>query len=207
MSSTDVSNLSAAVAGIQIDGPTTPTASGRIELNDDNILQVLPGEIDSAVGSVVQPTVIEDAANALTNAVADIIEEAVPGTFGDERLPVGANGDALFDPHVYDATIRCWTGRATTGAPGHVRGRREVRGNRRERAEAVRRVCGSASGSNLAGRGVRREQAGRLQGERGGGEHRHREGRDQGDGHARPRPGRALTQRPLARRRGHPVPV
>ena len=129
MSSTDVSNLSAAVAGIQIDGPTTPTASGRIELNDENILQVLPGEIDSAVGSVVQPTVIEDAANATSRtAVADITVETkpYPGTFGDERLP-GSRRERR--RALRPARLRRHAGAGRAGdhrAPGHLRRRRQV---------------------------------------------------------------------------------
>ena len=109
MSSTDVSNLSAAVAGIQIDGPTTPTASGRIELNDENVLQVLPGEIDSAVGSVVQPEVeaVDDSPTYGELHAADITVDLDDPDYPEKLAKdigkvFAAKGDALFDPAPFD---------------------------------------------------------------------------------------------------------
>ncbi len=135
MASTDVSSLAPAVSGIVIEGPGGVAPTGRVELSEETLTSVLPGEIDAAVGSQPQPEPddetqdddeddelledgpededeedgefvdLDEAANALTNRVADIIEEAHPGTFGDERLPEARKAtDALFDPQAYDAT-------------------------------------------------------------------------------------------------------
>jgi hypothetical protein len=98
MSSTDLANVSAAVAGIQIDGPATSTTAptGRVELTEESALQVLPGELDPAVGSQPQPV----------TAAEPEPDPDLPEDDDDEPLEEAAraNPDALFDPHAYDTT-------------------------------------------------------------------------------------------------------
>ena len=105
MSQTDVSSLTAAVAGIQIDGPGGPrlAPTGRVELTEETLLTVLPGELDSAVGSVVQPVVEEDS----RTINVDLDDPAYPTTLKQDLAKVlGANPDALFDPAPYDTAPR-----------------------------------------------------------------------------------------------------
>jgi hypothetical protein len=96
MSSTDLGNLSNAVTSIQIDGPTSAPAEfytrARVELTEESVLQVLPGELDPAVGSQPQPV-----------TSADIAEEFEKVHREQEASSVSLS-DALFNPHVYDTT-------------------------------------------------------------------------------------------------------
>ncbi len=94
MSQADVSSLTAAVTGIQIDGPGGPRLdpTGRVELTEETLLTVLPGELDPAVGSHPAPEPEpedDDEAPVDEQATKRIVREAE---------------DALFNAHAYDAT-------------------------------------------------------------------------------------------------------
>jgi hypothetical protein len=92
MSQTDVSDLAPAVAGIQIEGPGGPPLdrTGRVELTEETLQQVLPGEMDANVGTnPVPPQKVRVNEEGDAEVVAKV---------------VAAKADALFDPHVYDAT-------------------------------------------------------------------------------------------------------
>jgi hypothetical protein len=89
----DISAVTTAAGHIQIDGPQAPRA--RVDLTEQSVRQVLPGELDSRVGSVVQPPVDEPIGDELDAPdVEDAAREAV----------ARVNPDALFDAHAYDAT-------------------------------------------------------------------------------------------------------
>jgi hypothetical protein len=118
MSQTDVSDLAPAVAGIQIEGPGGPPLdrTSRVELAEETLTQVLPGEIDANVGRnpvpaqkvrvnekgeaevVAEP---EDSADITVNLDDPDYPEKLAK---DVKRVLTAKGDALFDPHVYDAT-------------------------------------------------------------------------------------------------------
>jgi hypothetical protein len=115
MSQTDVSDLAPAVAGIQIEGPGGPALdrTGRVELTED-ALQVLPGEIDPNVGRNTVPAQRvrvneEGEAEVVAEDSADIIVDLDDPDYPEKLAKdvanvMAAKGDALFDPHVYDAT-------------------------------------------------------------------------------------------------------
>lgn len=107
MSQTDVSDIATAVSGIQIDGPT---ASGRIELNDADPYTILPGEIDSAVGSQVPAAATDEDED---DAPEDGDEPEDEDQNEEEPLDDGAavavakeSQDALFHAGQYDTRPR-----------------------------------------------------------------------------------------------------